>query len=227
MIKAIGFDVGHTLIKYDNPLNWSSLYGEALKSCGIDVSDSMIDAATKVFMKYNTRIHPREIEVTSDVIFGEILDVWRMPNIDIIGLKSKFYSFFQTSAAPYDDAVSALSSLKRKGVKTGILTDVAYGMDDEYSLKDIAPLAEFIDIALTSVNVGYRKPHAAGYKMLLERFQVAPDEIMFVGDEQKDIVGANALGITSVLIDRAAKGEEFSQDYTIATLNDILLLIES
>ncbi len=31
MIKAIGFDVGHTLIKYNNPLNWQALYRPGLE----------------------------------------------------------------------------------------------------------------------------------------------------------------------------------------------------
>lgn len=30
-IKAIGFDVGHTLIKYKNPLNWQGLYRSGLE----------------------------------------------------------------------------------------------------------------------------------------------------------------------------------------------------
>lgn len=49
MIKAIGFDVGHTLINYRNPLNWRALYRPALeqaaRGCGINLSDEMADAA--------------------------------------------------------------------------------------------------------------------------------------------------------------------------------------
>ena len=32
-IKAIGFDVGHTLIKYNNPLNWQGLYRSGWGAC--------------------------------------------------------------------------------------------------------------------------------------------------------------------------------------------------
>lgn len=31
MIKAVVFDIGHTLVHYKNPLNWRILYEPALK----------------------------------------------------------------------------------------------------------------------------------------------------------------------------------------------------
>ena len=49
MIKVVSFDVGHTLIKYNNPLSWTSLYRpafcEAAAKCNIVLADSMMDAA--------------------------------------------------------------------------------------------------------------------------------------------------------------------------------------
>lgn len=82
MFKAIGFDVGHTLINYRNPLNWSVLYRPALEQaarhCGIFLSDDMAAAATQILSKYNTRVNYREHEVTSDTIFSEILAQWHI-----------------------------------------------------------------------------------------------------------------------------------------------------
>ena len=60
MIKTVGFDVGHTLIKYNNPLNWQLLYRPALEraadTCGISLSEEMIVSAIEILTKYNTRI---------------------------------------------------------------------------------------------------------------------------------------------------------------------------
>ena len=48
---------------------------------------------------------------------------------------------------------------------------------------------------------------------------------MYVGDEEKDIVGANRLGITSVLINRTETTADFGQTYTIQSLHELLTLI--
>ena len=156
-IKAIGFDVGHTLIKYNNPLNWQGLYRSGLEhaaaTADITLSEDMIFAAIDVLLKYNTRVNYREWETTSDCIFNEILKKWGLQT-DLYTIKSGFYSFFKADAEPYPETIDTMEKLKQNGIKIGILTDVAYGMDNVFSLEDISTLSDFIDIAITSVNKG-------------------------------------------------------------------------
>lgn len=228
MIKAIGFDVGHTLINYRNPLNWRALYRPALeqaaRSCGISLSEEMTAAAIETLLKYNTRVNYREREVSSDTIFGEILDKWQLC-LDMDTLKTGFYFFFQAEAAPYPETIDTLTTLRQAGIKTGVLTDAAYGMDNRFSLRDIASLSGLLDVTLTSVDVGCRKPNSTGFQMLTTALQVSPDEMMYVGDEQKDIVGANQLGIISVLVNRTDTTLDYGQTHTIQSLRELLTLI--
>lgn len=225
-MKVIGFDVGHTLIQYKNPLNWQKLYRPGLEhaaaAAGIALSEDMIFAASDVLLKYNTRVNYREWETTSDRIFNEILESWGL-QADLHTIKSGFYSFFKAGAEPYPETVDTMKKLKRSGMKIGILTDVAYGMDPEFSLEDISVLSDLIDIAITSVDVGYRKPNAAGYLKLLDSLEVCPDEMIFIGDEEKDIVGAKKLGIVSALINRSQEMKDFGQDYTLKSLMTFFL----
>lgn len=229
MIKAVSFDIGHTLVRYNNPLNWSSLYSPALKEivrrCGVDFSDEYIKTAIAILSKYNTRENPREIEVTSKIIFNEILDAWKQPRDKLDIVREAFYGFFQADAVCYDDVVPTLHYLRSGGVKTGALTDVAYGMDNSFSLQGIVTIHHYFDLVLTSVDVGYRKPNAAGFLMLLEAFDVSPSQMIYVGDERKDIVGANALGIVSVLIDRNNASPSWGQKYTVHSLVNICDLV--
>ena len=228
-IKAIGFDVGHTLIKYKNPLNWQGLYRSGLEhaaaAADITLSEDMIFAAEEVLLKYNSRVNYREWETTSDRIFNEIFEKWGI-QADLYSVKSGFYSFFKADAEPYPETIDTMKKLKQYGIKIGILTDVAYGMDNEFSLKDISALSDFIDIALTSVDVGYRKPNSAGYLKLLESLKNAPDEMIFIGDEEKDIIGAKKLGIASALINRSEEIKDFGQDYTLRSLSDIFSVLQ-
>ena len=228
-MKAIGFDVGHTLIKYNNPLNWQGLYRSGLEHAAavvnITLSEDMILAATDVLLKYNTRVNYREWETTSDCIFSEILERWGLQT-DLYTIKSGFYSFFRADAEPYPETIDTMKKLKQHGIKIGILTDVAYGMDNVFSLEDISVLSDFIDIAITSVDVGYRKPNAAGYLKLLDSLEIYPNDMIFIGDEEKDIVGAGKLGIVSALINRGKEIKDFGQDYTLESLSDIFSILD-
>lgn len=228
-IKAIGFDVGHTLIKYNNPLNWQGLYRSGLEhaaaAADIVLSEDMILAAADVLLKYNTRVNYREWETTSDCIFNEILKRWGLQT-DLYAIKYGFYSFFKADSEPYPEVIDTMKKLKQYGIKIGILTDIAYGMDNVFSLEDISVLSDFIDIAVTSVDVGYRKPNSAGYLKLLDYLDIYPNDIIFVEDEEKDIIGAKKLGIASALINRSKEIKDFGQDYTPESLSDVFSVLD-
>ena len=60
-------------------------------------------------------------------------------------------------------------------------------------------LERFFDKIIISGQLGIRKPHPAIFGELVRRFALAPDEIVFVGDElQADIVGAQKAGMHAV-----------------------------
>lgn len=106
----------------------------------------------------------------------------------IIKVKHLYYSFFRRDSSDYPDVEFTLKELKNRGILLGILSDVAYGMDNQYVLDDISTLKQYIDYPYTSNDVGYRKPNIAGIKLLADRMNIATSEMIFVGDEQKDIL---------------------------------------
>jgi len=228
MMKAVIFDIGHTLVHYNSPLNWQALYPAAIKNtmdvCNIPYTKEADKNAQIILTKYNTRVNYREHEVSSDTIFSEILDAWQVRAEYLQPAKQAFYGYFQQGVKCYEDTVFVLQQLKDKGIKIGILTDVAYGMDNSYVTGDLATIEKYIDIYLTSNDVGYRKPNATGYMMLQKAFDIPCSQIAFVGDEEKDIVGANNVGMVSVLVNRSDEAKDFSQNHTINSLTEILTI---
>ncbi|MCL2351251.1 MAG: HAD family hydrolase [Firmicutes bacterium] len=228
-LKAVSFDIGHTLVNYPNPLDWKSLYAPAVErvfaECAISGSPERLRQAAEILTSYNTRENPREHEVNSDIIFQEIFDAWAEPHDKIPPAKAAFYGFFQAGAVLYDDAEAALRFLRDKGLKLGALTDVAYGMDNAYSLRDIEAIRWYFDAVLTSVDVGFRKPGKAGFLELLRLLGVSPAEMLYVGDEEKDIAGAKAAGAVSALIVRGGERPDYGQDFTAGSLSEICGLI--
>ncbi len=132
-IKAVVFDIGQTLVYYPFPLNWSVLYPPAFehveKENGLHLSEGEYVHILNVLSKYNTRIHPREYEVSSDRIFSEILEGTLIAKEQMQPVKESFYRFFRNKARVYPEAEEVLKKLVSRGIKTATLSDVPYDMD--------------------------------------------------------------------------------------------------
>jgi len=67
-------------------------------------------------------------------------------------------------------------------------------------------LAEYIEVAVASVEIGLAKPSPAIFGVALERAGVAAGEAVMVGDSvEDDVRGALACGMGAVLLDRAGR----------------------
>ena len=231
MVKAVIFDIGETLVRYNKPLNWSKLYRPALEKmandCNLNFSENDFNNAIQVLTKYNTRINPREQEVTSDTIFGEIIKITNLDKNEIEKFKDAFYSLFRNEAVIFPEVEDTLRELNLKKIVVGTLTDVAYGMDNKYAFEDIAVIKKYIQYPYTSNDIGYRKPNAKGLQLIANQLEVDIRNIIFVGDEMKDILCARNAGAISVLINRSNEEKNFGQDYVIATLTGLLGIIST
>ena len=227
-MKGVVFDIGQTLAYYPFPLNWSALYRPAFERIAdrfdLQISEAEYEHIGATLAKYNTRINPRETEVSSDVIFREIIEGTNMPMELLDDIKNEFYLFFRRDVVLYDEVKDTLKKLKDNGVLIGTLSDVAYGMDNKYALEDISEAIDYIDFPYTSNDVGYRKPSSKGLRLLSEKMNIAVDKIAFVGDEKKDVECAKNAGAIAVLINRDNEEKYYGQDYTIRSLDELFNL---
>ena len=122
----------------------------------------------------------------------------------------------------YDDVLPVFSHFKNHGVKIGILTDMPYGMDKEFLEHDLRPISGYVDSVLTSVEVGFRKPNVQGYLELARRLGAEPQEMAYIGDEEKDIIGSNSSGMYSIFIDRNDSFAKYGQKRSIKRLTDLM-----
>ena len=177
-IRAVVFDIGQTLCYYPLPLNWSRLYRPAFeeieKRHGLRLTEDAYEHIGRVLTKYNTRITPRDREVSSSVIFSEILAGTGIPEELKETVKEEFYGYFRRDAHVYPEAEEALKCLKERHIVTATLSDVAYGMDNEYALEDIRPLLPYIDYPCTSNDTVWRKSSSRSLLVLAEKQQPKP-----------------------------------------------------
>lgn len=228
LMKAVGFDLGETLIFYNKTgLSWEERYPEAIKSlaqCGIVINEGKVVAASNILRKYNTRVNPRISEYSCEEIFSEIIKAWN-DNLDLLEeIISTFFNFFQEQINIYSDTIETLKILRQYNIPVGILTDVPYGMNSRFVREDLERVGidDLISVVITSVDTGVRKPEADGFNLLADALHTSKDKMIFVGNERKDIEGANLANIFSVLLNRDKKQLQFGQKEEVHSLSDIL-----
>ena len=79
---------------------------------------------------------------------------------------------------------------------------------------------------VSSQSCGYRKPNPKGLEDIAEKYSTQKSDMVFIGDEEKDIITAKRFGCQAVLIDRRKSGANFGQDATLTDLTDIKELLK-
>jgi putative hydrolase of the HAD superfamily len=122
-----------------------------------------------------------------------------------------------------------LESLRERGLKLALVSNA---IDPPWLLhRDIAQdgVAERLDFAVFSSEIGWRKPHPAIFERALEELGgVAPERALFVGDRlDTDVAGARALGmktVQAVWFRAAENGSGPEPDFVAFTPMDVLTI---
>jgi putative hydrolase of the HAD superfamily len=227
--RAFAFDLGDTLVEYEGfPLSWEPHYPDALRNLAaflqVDVTDKALEKACAVLRRFNTRLQPRETEVSFSTILRDlVVCLGRSDPVDELAGATAFFKIFRQRLRCFDDTRPALASLRQKRMKIGVFTDVPYGMPTALVREDLreAGLADAFDALLTSRDAGYRKPAATSLRALAAALQCGPTEMVYVGNERKDIEAARAFGCQSVLLVRSGDAPAWGQDRTIRSLTEL------
>ena len=102
----------------------------------------------------------------------------------------------------FADAVPVLQAL-RSSYHVGIVTNGAGDNhdDSQWSVLRHLGLLDLVDSVWISDEVGFRKPDPRLFEGALEEVGADPSEVAHVGDSpEADVAGANAAGLTSVLL---------------------------
>jgi 2-haloalkanoic acid dehalogenase type II len=106
----------------------------------------------------------------------------------------------EPAVAPRPDAAETLAGLRARGLHVSIVSNID---DDQLTaIWGRLGLAEHVDAITTSEEARSCKPDARIFQLALEKAgRPDPGSVLFVGDSPwHDVAGANALGMTSVLI---------------------------
>jgi len=227
MIKAIFFDLYHTLIGYDPPREDAIV--ATLDRAGIKLSARSLrrplvtadeffyretakkplaqrnEAETQnLWVKYQaTVLKEAGIEPRPELIRAILADMQ----------KSKF------NLVLFEDVLPALSALRGKDLILGLISNAD---KDVTGLLEKLGVAPYMQVILTSQQAGASKPSPEIFRQGVKRAKLSPHEALYVGDQWVvDVQGARDAGLKALLLDRGGYFEEVPPDEKISSLSEL------
>ena len=99
---------------------------------------------------------------------------------------------------PYPDTADVLAGLHRQGIKTAVVSNIAFDVRPAF---EAVGAADYVDAFVLSFEVGAVKPDAAIFEAALTQLGVAAEDAVMVGDSEEADGGAQALGCGFLLVD--------------------------
>ena len=113
-------------------------------------------------------------------------------------LRNHLFSLASIGVA--EGATEVLDTLRRSGLRLGLVSNVVYLPRMLRAQLDRDRLLPHFDATIFSSELGRRKPHPAIYQAALDALGVEPAETVFIGDRVlEDVAGPRRLGMQAIL----------------------------
>jgi putative hydrolase of the HAD superfamily len=194
--SAILFDALGTLLTFEPPA--PHLRAALLERTGTDIGEAGAKAAIRAEIAYyRAHLHEgtdpaalhdlrvrcaaaMELPFASEVVFGALMD----------GLR--FHA--------YQDSAPTLRALRARGIRLVVVSNWDWSLHERLLQTG---LAELVDGAIASAEIGSSKPDGAIFAAALRMAGTTPEATWHVGDTpEADVEGARAAGIHPILIAR-------------------------
>ena len=107
-------------------------------------------------------------------------------------LIENFWNNYNKYASINSDVLNLISDLKKEGYKIYLLSNI-----NPYTYEFIkkSNLFDIVDGYVLSYQEHQIKPYTSIYNTLIDRYELIPNECLFIDDNEKNIVTANTLGM--------------------------------
>ena len=93
----------------------------------------------------------------------------------------------------YIETIELINEIKKRGVKVGILSNALE------CLADSAKCLVDDELCFVSYELKCLKPDVKIYQKMIEKLNCKPNEIIFIDDKEKNVIGAKSLGINGIV----------------------------
>lgn len=182
MIRNIIFDVGNVLVEY----SWERM----LKA--LHITGEAYDAVAKA-----TVLSPMWNELDRSLLSDEEILEGFIQNAPEYEKEIRLvWDNIPESIHCYDYSVEWVREFRKKGYGTYILSN--YSKRGYEATKQELPFVADMDGVLFSYEVKLVKPEPEIYQTLLKKFQLKPEECVFLDDNEKNVIAAREAGIHAI-----------------------------
>ena len=232
-IRAVLFDLGNTLVSYYQPAQFMPLLRRSLDACLLTLGHSPLNHEAHTALVYQALEMNQEradlavwpLEERLRVLFSHYTPDAAMTE----RLCDAFLGPIFATARVSRDTLPVLRALKRRGVKTAIVSNTPWGSAGGAWRLELARygLLDAVDAVVFCTDVGWRKPHPTPFRRALEILGVSTKEAVFVGDDPVwDVEGANGAGLKPILLASRAHQLNPAQVTVAASLPEVFARIE-
>lgn len=182
MIRNIVFDVGNVLVEY----SWERMLQ------ALHITGEAYDAVAKA-----TALSPMWNELDRSLLSDEEILEGFIKNAPEYEKEIRLvWDNISESVHCYDYSVEWVQKFKKKGYQTYILSN--YSKHGYELTRQELPFVEDMDGVLFSYEVKLVKPEPEIYQTLLKKFQLKPEECVFMDDNEKNVIAAREAGIHAI-----------------------------
>lgn len=216
-IKAITFDVGHTLIEPVVPIG--QVYAEVAAEHGFGrLSPAELEARFRAAFHAHGAVNTREdwVRIVDDTFAGLV---------SIPPSQTFFPVLFEHFKRPeawrvFDDILPTLAALEQRGLRLGVISNWDVRLRPLLTMLD---LAKYFEVIVISCEAGHAKPDREIFEQAQKSFSLSPAELFHVGDSlEADVLGARAVGFGAV---RIARGQPACAEH-LSSLLELLPLVD-
>ena len=183
MIKNIIFDIGNVLMPFQYRIFFESFgYDERIVE--------RLSGATVQSQDWN--------ELDKGILsYEEVLERFVQNAPELEEIIYKVFKDLHGILGVYDDTQSWIEQMKKQGYGVYYLSN--FFQKAEEDCKELMGFLERMDGGILSYKEKVIKPDAMIYQLLLERYALKAEECVFLDDTEKNIIGAQTVGIQGIL----------------------------
>jgi putative hydrolase of the HAD superfamily len=232
-LAAVVFDYGDTLMRYsyDEATHVQSLAAllDHLGATGVDGRTLFDEVERRLGPALEARGEEGEMDYAELVREAlAALDLGVDPEALIPAMRAG-HREWDGNVSVHPDALALLRGVRQRGLAVGLVSNA---LDPGELMREdmaLAGVADLVDFAVFSSELGIRKPHPGIYRHVLDGLGVAPSQALFVGDRVlEDVIGPARVGMRTCLATylRDDPGDHSLADHVATRPLDVLGIID-